>query len=590
MNNFSLNLEDCKPGGRLISGDLGYDEYAGTLSELGLTQLLALEQAPQGCFRYIRIHNIFTSKEGDNHGARDAGGDPVRMNSDGSISFEWAMIDAVCLAILESGCIPFIELGFTPTVWSTIDSVLKSDLNNELKWKVNKNKPGSPACYPPRDLNLWANLLQAFLSHLTTEFGEEAKQWPIELWNEPDISYFKGTIKEYCELWHCTHKLCKEFGMHMVGAPAVAHAASFLQKFLSYTIESGTVPDFISFHLKAGHEPDLNKGGANLHTLWIRALTLRDAIPQELRNVPIWITEFDPITGCELGIKDDNGWSFQNKSYYPAWLGQACYMLVCLQQSRDINTLEFDPDLEPLKFDAIFNDNHHITAETTPFYGARCITTPIWVKSAEKESKTDELTLMFNYGSSKLKSFLRKIYENLDRFPSLKVALDDLSTRIYRPKSESKLKTIAKPIFRAFECIKNFQGSFSAFGNREQSIYGVLCINENDIYLVIVNQPEPIKEGAERDIYIQLKGFNNQRKVVLAESLRIDSGSANPYELWLSMGSPNEVTETEYQRLVDESVPKPVQMKNLSISDTELSFSLHTEAHSFHHLHFKLSD
>src|SRR6056297_2163312 len=104
---FHLDLFKAQPGEDLMSGDIGYDEYAGTLSSLGWANLSALKQAPRGTFRYVRIHNIFTSKEGDGRGARDAGGDPVRVQKNGTITYNWTIIDRVCQALLYVGCIPF---------------------------------------------------------------------------------------------------------------------------------------------------------------------------------------------------------------------------------------------------------------------------------------------------------------------------------------------------------------------------------------------------------------------------------------------------------------------------------------------------
>ena len=43
------------------------------------------------------------------------------------------------------------------------------------------------------------------------------------------------------------------------------------------------------------------------------------------------------------------------------------------------------------KIEAIFNDAHHITAEQRPFFGSRCLGTPLWVEndafSGEKTTK-----------------------------------------------------------------------------------------------------------------------------------------------------------------------------------------------------------
>ena len=80
---FNLDASKAKAGPKLMSGDIGYDEYAGTLSPMGIVNLNVIKEAPPGTFRYVRIHNLFTSKEGDGRGARDAGGDPVKVKEDG---------------------------------------------------------------------------------------------------------------------------------------------------------------------------------------------------------------------------------------------------------------------------------------------------------------------------------------------------------------------------------------------------------------------------------------------------------------------------------------------------------------------------
>ena len=44
------------------------------------------------------------------------------------------------------------------------------------------------------------NFIKALISHLLERYGEEeVKTWYFELWNEPDIFYWNGTIAEYCK-------------------------------------------------------------------------------------------------------------------------------------------------------------------------------------------------------------------------------------------------------------------------------------------------------------------------------------------------------------------------------------------------------
>ena len=111
---FKLNISNLKEGPRLMTGDLGWDEYADTVSPLGLINLNPLGEAPKGTFRYIRIHNMFSGPQGDHRGSRDAGGHPVKLDNEGNYYYDWTIIDKVLQAILDINCIPFLELGFTP--------------------------------------------------------------------------------------------------------------------------------------------------------------------------------------------------------------------------------------------------------------------------------------------------------------------------------------------------------------------------------------------------------------------------------------------------------------------------------------------
>ena len=41
--------------------------------------------------------------------------------------------------------------------------------------------------YIPKDFNLWADILKAFVNHCIDRYGrEEVQKWYFEIWNEPD--------------------------------------------------------------------------------------------------------------------------------------------------------------------------------------------------------------------------------------------------------------------------------------------------------------------------------------------------------------------------------------------------------------------
>ena len=56
--------------------------------------------------------------------------------------------------------------------------------------------------YPPKDYQKWAELVFQFAKQLRERYGDaEVKTWLWEVWNEPDIEYWKGTPEEYFKLY-----------------------------------------------------------------------------------------------------------------------------------------------------------------------------------------------------------------------------------------------------------------------------------------------------------------------------------------------------------------------------------------------------
>jgi len=59
--------------------------------------------------------------------------------------------------------------------------------------------------YPPKDFERWPELVYQFTRHLRERYGDaEVRTWLWEVWNEPDIDYWKGTPEEYLKLYDFT--------------------------------------------------------------------------------------------------------------------------------------------------------------------------------------------------------------------------------------------------------------------------------------------------------------------------------------------------------------------------------------------------
>ena len=80
--------------------------------------------------------------------------------------------------------------------------------------------------------------------HCIERYGrEEVSSWYWELWNEPDIAYWRGTVEQYCALYdHTVAGLSRALGEIKVGGPAVTggeRATRFMDAFLAHCAGEG---------------------------------------------------------------------------------------------------------------------------------------------------------------------------------------------------------------------------------------------------------------------------------------------------------------------------------------------------------------
>jgi xylan 1,4-beta-xylosidase len=276
----------------------GYDEINYTTSREGaalLGTLAAAHSAP------VHIRNHFLLNTGDGTPAmkwgstnvytEDAGGNPV---------YSWELTDGIMDEITGVGAFPFVELGFMPEALSTHPTPYQNSSTTTLD---------GGCFYPPTDYTKWADLISAWAMHANGRYPEVGARWLWELWNEPDIGYWNGTLADYTKLYDYT-----EAALHaaipdaVLGGPAVAGAGgAFLTQFLQHcatgtnalTGATGTRLDLVTFHAKGGVaitggnvEMDLGNQ-LRLHRAGFNAVS---RVPQ-FKQTPIYVTEADP-DGC----------------------------------------------------------------------------------------------------------------------------------------------------------------------------------------------------------------------------------------------------------------------------------------------------
>jgi xylan 1,4-beta-xylosidase len=318
----SVSVDATAPGAPLerVWPFYGYDEINYTTTPEG-RDLLGVLAAAHSAPVYVRSHFLLNTGDGTpspkwgstNVYTEDADGNPV---------YDWTLTDGIMDTITLARAFPFVELGFMPEALSSQPTPYRNTSSTTLD---------GGAFHPPTDYAKWAELIRAWAAHANERYPNVGKQWLWELWNEPDIAYWSGTVEEYAKLYDYT-----ESALHDVipdaplGGPAVAGAGgAFLTRFLEHcasgtnavTGETGTRLDLVSFHAKGGvalvgETVQMNLGAQ----LWLHraGFTTVARFPQ-FKQTPIHITEADPdgCAACPVSVRPEN--AYRNSPAYGAY-------------------------------------------------------------------------------------------------------------------------------------------------------------------------------------------------------------------------------------------------------------------------------
>jgi xylan 1,4-beta-xylosidase len=331
----TIQVNYDKPDGSFppIWSFFGYDEPNYTYAPNGkklLRELAALSPQPP----YIRVHNLLTSGDGSaslkwgstNVYTEDAAGNPV---------YDWTIVDRIFDTFVASEVKPLVELGFMPEALSTHPQPYRHNFPNG---PVNAIYTGW--AYPPKDYQKWSELIFQFVRHLRGRYGDAAlKSWLWEVWNEPDIGYWKGTPEEFLKLYDFSvDAVLKAFPDARIGGPdttgaASPRAAEFLRLFLEHCAhqknyangKTGTRVDFISFHPKGSPKwlnDHVQMGLAGQLLAIQKGFEIVASVP-EWRRIPIILGEWDP-EGCAACSAQQNpqNW-YRNGPLYACYTAEA---------------------------------------------------------------------------------------------------------------------------------------------------------------------------------------------------------------------------------------------------------------------------
>ncbi len=469
----------------------GYDEPNFTYMRDGRKLLSELSQLGAGPV-FIRTHHLLTSGDGVPALKRGSTG-AYTQDPNGAAVYNWATIDRIFDTYRERNLKPFVEIGFMPEALSTHPQDYP---HNPPADKM--VSPGLGFSYPPKDYLKWGELCFQWARHCVERYGAaEVEQWRWEIWNEPNIFYWKGTPDEYYELYDFAVQGVKRAlptarvgGPHTAGGPG----GKFLHNFLIHCLHgtnyaTGTIGaplDFVAFHAKGspkfenGH---VRMGIANQLQNIDAGFATVAAFP-ELKDKPIIIGECDP-EGCAACQGPQLG--YRNNTMYSSYTAASFTRALDLAEKYGVN-----------------------------FEGA--------------------LTWAFEFENEPYFAGFRVLASNGIDLPVLNVF------RMFGQMGGARL-SVTSSGDAGIENMRD-QGVRSA-----ADVSALASLTEQRLGVLVWNYHDDDLPGPEAAVALSVTGLPWSNGVVRGKHYRIDATHSNAYEFWKRLGSPQSPTTEQYDRL-----------------------------------------
>jgi xylan 1,4-beta-xylosidase len=495
----------------------GYDEPNYTYMKDGkklLTEIAALSPVPV----YVRCHNLLTTGDGaaalkwgsTNAYTEDAKGRPV---------YDWRLVDSIFDTYIRRGMKPLAEIGFMPEAISTHPQPYRHHWRPGVRY----DSVYTGWTYPPTDYKKWGELVYQWVRHSLQRYGEkEVNSWLWEVWNEPNIGYWKGTRDEYWKLYdYAADAVKRALPSARIGGPATTgpgwdKAAEWLQNFLVHCSEGtnyvtgkkGAPLDFISFHAKGS--PKVVEGHVRMNMTpqlgdVAKGFAIVTASP--FSRLPIYITECDPegCAACGMATNPEN--AYRNGTMYSSYTAASFARIYDLADQYKANlagAISWSFEFEDQKWFDGFRD-----------LATNGIDKPV-------------LNVFRMYG--------------LMQGDRVGVQNDAAIS----PDSAGQMG------IRAHRTTLQSDGAIQALATAGKNMAAVMVWNYHD----------DATEGAAANVTLLIKNisFNNSRiensriknsqaRTALLQHYRIDEEHSNAYAIWKKMGSPQSVTDEQYKTL-----------------------------------------
>jgi xylan 1,4-beta-xylosidase len=481
----------------------GYDEPNYTTAARGrelIGELTALSSVPI----HLRTHNLLTTGDGvaalkwgsTNVFTEDASGKPV---------YDWKIVDAILDVQMRGGNKPFVEIGFMPEALSVKPEPYKHT------WP--KGPLDTGWAYPPKSYEKWGELVRQWVLHCVERYGAaEVASWNWEVWNEPDIFYWHGTAEEYDKLYDFAADAVKRaLPAARVGGPATTgplneHASEYLRQFLEHcargknfaTGKTGAPLDFITFHAKGspkftdGH---VVMGIASNWTAVDRGLAIVGEFP-EFAKLPIVLSESDPdgCAACAGSSFPQN--DYRNGTLYPAFTA------------------------------AILRGTLDLAAE-------------------HKANVAGLLTWAFEFEDQAYFEGYRTLATNGVDKPELNFF------RMAGLMHGERISCASSGAMSADAIAKSgvHSGALPGANTAAPDVDALAARGERDVTVMLWNYQDEDVAGTDSPVVVKFRGIPAGAQRVLVRHYRIDRDHSNAYTAWLAMGSPQNPTAEQIERL-----------------------------------------
>ena len=441
---------------------------------------------------YFRAHNLLTS--GDGMPALKWGSTGAYTeNAEGKGEYHWGILDGIFDTYRQRGVRPYVEIGFVPEAMSVKPEPYRHHWTPQAKY----DEIYTGWAYPPKDYQKWGDLVFEWTKHCVEKYGRaEVESWYWEVWNEPNIGYWRGTPQEFLKLHDFAIAGVRRAlpTARVGGADTAGSGGRFTRNFLEHCLrgtnyatgEIGTPLDFVSFHAKGS--PTYVEGHVRMG-IAAQLRTIEDgfrivASYPELKQKPIVIGESDP-EGC--AACQGPSLAYRNGTMYSS------YTAACFARKYELA------------------EKHGVNLE-----GA--------------------LTWAFEFENQPYFAGFRSLASN---------GIDKPVLNVFRMFSRMAGRRLEVNSDHAVPL-----AAMLADGVRgEPDVAALASLDKNKLCVMAWHYHDDDLPGPEAVVDLALDGLPEMRSEIKLRHFRIDADHSNAFVAWQRMGSPAEPTTEQYAKL-----------------------------------------